>query len=165
MKNKVRRIRHLVSLCLPIAFFYFLLSSGKLFSQVTTPIQNEPGNCYIKRPDFKGGKQSELKNGKVLSYQLKANELGYFNRVTNLLPEEKITIALNYPKAKAGEQLIISIEDGGDIEGKKIHIVRLNPEKSISFIFNLAADPGLYRLLIRKGGDVKVVQLWVGRED
>jgi hypothetical protein len=136
-----------------------------MFSQVSIQKAGEPVTCHIKRIHANTTNTTAIKYEKGLSYQLKANSIGYFSRVSNLLPNEKVAIELVYPLSNSGEKIVISVEDGGSIEGKKIQVMHLDTQKKIAFDFNLGTDPGIYRLRITKGKDSKVIQLWVGRED
>lgn len=93
------------------------------------------------------------------------NQAGYFDRVTNIQPLQKVTIQTTYPKGHAGEKVAVIVLDGGTLENnEKAKILQLDRKRGIDFTFQTAGDAGIYRILLRKGNDTKVVQLWVGPE-
>ena len=59
--------------------------------------------------------------------------------------------------------MVISVEDGGRLDNDKgVKVMQLDREKKITFNFQVTGDPGIFRLLLTKGKDSKVVQFWVG---
>ena len=130
---------------------------------LTAQISNSSGEqvkCFIKRNSNNGTNKLRTDN---VTYELKENQIGNFNCIYNILPFEKIPIEMVYPKGVAGENVVISVEDGGKLDNNKgLKVVPLDRKKTAAFVFIAAADPGMYRLLITKGQESKVVQLWVG---
>ena len=97
------------------------------------------------------------------THQLTSNYAGYFDRISSLPPLSSVLIELTYPSAQGGEKVAVSVEDGGILEGgEQVKALTLDKAKKASFRFQLASPPGLYRLLLRKGPDTKIIQFWVG---
>ena len=46
--------------------------------------------------------------------------------------------------------------------GKIVHTASLDEQKSIAFNFQVSAEPGTHRVVLRKGADVKQLDFWVG---
>lgn len=91
------------------------------------------------------------------------NRIGYFNQISNVEPQQKVLIEVAYPNAKAGDKVAIAVADGGTLENnQKASVLQLNSQKKLSFNFFADTDLGIYRIMLRKGNDTKVVQLWVG---
>lgn len=98
-------------------------------------------------------------------YELKANVGGYFPRITNVQPNAVIPIKILYPAGKAGEKVVVSVVDGGQLDnGKTVKVVQLDSQKQCVFNFQTSNNLGLFRLLLYKGDDEKIVQIWVGAE-
>ncbi|MGB8194258.1 MAG: hypothetical protein WCF67_20165 [Chitinophagaceae bacterium] len=99
------------------------------------------------------------------TYKPLLNQMGHFDQVSNLAPQQKVPVSIGYPNGRPGEKIAIVVLDGGVIDdNEKAKIVELDRRKRILFNFQPATDEGLYRVAIRKGNDIKVVQLWVGAE-
>jgi hypothetical protein len=141
--------------------FFQVVVSEPLMAQMN--IGGEPVRCFIKRTnDIGGTNKLRTENAR---YELKANQIGNFNCIYNIAPFEKVPIEMIYTKGVIGENVIISVEDGGKLDNNKgVKVVQLDRRKMVAFIFQAAGDPGMYRLLVTKGSDTKVVQLWVGPE-
>lgn len=142
--------------------FFCLLFTVIFYNQLSAQgeCNKEPATASIQREnkDLKPGEKN--KPGK--QHQLKTNSLGYFNKVSNIEPLEKLGIEIFYPKGSSGEQVVVSVEDGGIIDGKRIKVLQLDHDKKATFTFQAGGDPGIYKLLISKGSDCKMLQLWVG---
>lgn len=117
---------------------------------------------------------SQLEEGKTVTckiqvnnktYELSPNEIGYFPRKANIPPLDSVPIEITYPSGRTGEKVLISIIDGGKLDnGKAVKVVTLDNQNKLSFGFKVANYPGLYRVLVKKGNDTNIVQLWVGAE-
>lgn len=91
------------------------------------------------------------------------NQIGYFDQVYNIRPSQKLPIEITYPEGRAGENVIVIVADGGLLEGKQLsRVLQLTSQKKINFNFQASGDNGIYRIVVRKGNDIKVVRLWVG---
>lgn len=97
------------------------------------------------------------------SYRLEPNEFGLFDRISDVSPLEVIPIAMAYPEGNEGEKVVIIVQDGGQLDnGKRVKLVQLDKRKKVSFDFQVTSSPGIYRVMLRKGNDTKVLQFWVG---
>jgi hypothetical protein len=93
------------------------------------------------------------------------NQIGYFDRVADINPNESVQVELTYPDAKIGDQIVVSVEDGGMIEKEqKVGVYHLDKSRKITCTFKVGQAPGLYRLAVRKDFETRLVQLWVGPE-
>lgn len=102
--------------------------------------------------------------GKI--YQPKFNTLGYFDRVSQIKPFQSLSIEMSYPEGRAGDRVSIMVADGGTLDnGETVKVARLDKQLKFSFGFRVTQNSGIYRLILRKGFDSKVVQLWVGAEE
>jgi hypothetical protein len=131
-------------------------------------IKGEPALCEILLP---GPSTSKTVAGvkpppaQAKTHKPLLNQVGHFDQVSNIVPQQKVPVTISYPNARAGDRIVIMVLDGGFLEAnEKARIVQLDRQKKIAFTFQAATDPGLYRIALRKGNDVKIVQLWVGEE-
>ncbi|MBE7173358.1 MAG: hypothetical protein INR73_22490 [Williamsia sp.] len=100
------------------------------------------------------------------THELKSGQTGFFNRVSHLRPSQTVQIELSYPEGRAGEKVSVMVADGGKLDnGKRVKVVELDKQKKFSFGFQTTENAGIYRIILRKGFDSKVVQLWVGAEE
>lgn len=96
---------------------------------------------------------------------LPSNAIGYFERVANIQPKERVPVEIAYRNGRRGEKVEIIALDGGVFDnGKKVKVVQLDNQKKLSFNFQVSNSLGIYRVALRKGADTKIVQLWVGAE-
>jgi len=96
------------------------------------------------------------------TYDLKPNAGGYFQRITGVKPREVVPIELFYPNGKSGESVVLAVLDGGSInQGKFVTVVPLDGDKKCLFSLHVTGNLGLFRVLVTKGGDQKIVQVWV----
>jgi hypothetical protein len=94
----------------------------------------------------------------------RANELGVFERV-RVEPGETVPIAVAWPNAMPGERVVAVVEDGGQMEGgERVKVLVLDERRMGRFEFTTALEPGLYRVTLRRVGETKTVELWVGAE-
>lgn len=106
--------------------------------------------------------KSNSQNAKNV-YEVKPNQIGFFDQVSFIQPNQIVSIEIAYPNGEKGDQILMSAEDGGKFEdGKRISASQLNAQKKLFFKFQVAGNLGMYRISLRKGNDSKVVQLWVG---
>lgn len=155
-----------INLCMLYSFILatiYVCLPCKLIAQ-NLPIY-QPSEGVIQR-DTKDFSKKNLKiPGEKKQYTIKANHAGAFPRLSNIQPNENISIVISYPKADIGEQVIITVQDGGKLDnGRKIKVMQISKQKQLSFRFQVTEDLGLYRLVLNKGQDNKVLQFWVGNE-
>ncbi len=97
--------------------------------------------------------------------QVEPNQAGFFDRVSNIRPGAVIPITVLYPQGRKGEKVVVLVQDGGSLEKeKKVEELTLDSRREISFRFRATSSPGLFRIMLRKGNDEKVINLWVGEE-
>lgn len=129
----------------------------------TTPVNNSNSNSVkINKAD-----NTTVKANRALNriYQLKPNQLGFFDQVSNIQPLQVVPVEVSYPQGKVGEKVILAAEDGGRFDnGKMFSSAELDAQKKISFNFQVSDQSGIFHVSLRKGNDIKVIQLWVGRD-
>ena len=87
-----------------------------------------------------------------------------FERV-RVEPGETVPIAVAWPNAMPGERVVAVVEDGGQMEGgERVKVLVLDERRMGRFEFTTALEPGLYRVTLRRVGETKTVELWVGAE-
>lgn len=143
------------SLFLPIIITFIALFipslAGAQGGQSQSTEKEQPAFCKIKL------------NSK--EFNLKANKAGFFPQVLGFQPSAVVPITVVYPQGAPGEKVIISAEDGGGFENnKKAIVVSLDAEKKCVFNFRLSLHDGLFEIILRKGEDAKMIQLWVGED-
>ena len=139
------------------------------FSQQQAAVKGEMAVCRASlimgtvNPQTKAaGASGERKR----AYEVRPRQTGYFDVISNISPEQMVSLQINYPGGRTGEKGVVIVADGGTLaEGKKVQQMQLDDQNNFSFDFRVAKDPGLYRLVVRKGDDLKVVQLWVGADN
>lgn len=96
------------------------------------------------------------------SYELSVNQVGYFERV-RVQPEQKIPVVVNCPDGFAGQYVVVEVEDGGLLDtGKIVKTVRLDERKQVAFTMQVSGNAGIHRVSLRRGANLKVLDLWVG---
>ena len=95
-------------------------------------------------------------------YTRRPNQIGCFPKIAKIPPGDTVAIEVSYPNGRAGEKIVLSVEDGGKLDnGKGVKVMQLDNQKKCSFNFTVTQYPGLYRVSLLKNMDTKVVQLWV----
>lgn len=166
MKYNILMVRHHIALPFPIiGFLLLLLSPFDLIAQGMRMEKGEPASCVIRINNEKAATKLKTAPLPVKMYEVSPNQVGLFKQVSNIKPLEKISLELSYPSAKVGEKIVVTVLDGGKLDnGKGVKVMNLNQLRKCPFGFSVTENMGLYRLLVRKGNDVKVVQLWVGEK-
>jgi len=96
------------------------------------------------------------------NYQLTPNQSGNFPKVF-IQPKGLVHVEVAYPQGQAGDAVVLESEDGGGLDGKKTATVTaLNNQQSVKFDFQATEQPGIYRVALRNGPDVKVLSFWAG---
>ena len=97
------------------------------------------------------------------SFELKLNEGGYFQRL-DIRSLDILLVEVFYPNGKAGEAIVAQVLDGGNINGENVvKQLILDNQKMLSFDFHTTSNVGLFRVLLTKGYDQKIVQVWAQR--
>jgi len=136
-------------------------SSGKM------QISSSPGRAIGERPSYLGGedvKAAVIINGE--SHNLRSNQRGNFGRVY-IDATQKVNISLAYPPVAAEQPILMQAEDGGVLlNAKNKGVVGedgvLDANASASINFQAGVQPGIYRVTILHGSDMKQIDFWVG---
>jgi hypothetical protein len=145
-----KRLSLSFSLLAPVSTMLLLLFSSAALAQ-GQPEEPEIAICKIKANNR--------------DYQSRSNDEGYFMLVSAIPPKALIPIEVIYPGGKAGEKVVLTAVNDGFFDNKKqVKVVQLDRQKKCTFTFQLTSHPGLFEVVLRKGADAKVVQLWVGKE-
>lgn len=163
----VRLFQLSISLFFVIAMPFCSEAQTTIRQQNNRAVDGEIAICTIQVKPGKTLAKGQKKSVPAIteSHQVMPDQTGAFDLVPNILPMQKVPLEIAYPQGRSGEKVIIEVLDGGTLENnKKVKVLTLNSQKKISFNFQVARDPGIYRLTLRKGDDIKEVQLWVGPE-
>jgi hypothetical protein len=97
------------------------------------------------------------------------------NQVGTLVPRVEMTqnrtvpVSIAYPNGSVGERVIVAVEDGGQLSeagsggkrgAQRVMSLSLDDQRTVNFDFTATGGPGMFRVTVRKGGDVKRVELW-----
>ncbi len=97
-------------------------------------------------------------------YTAYPNQIGNFQRIT-VPVKSHLDVSVAYPAGQPGDPIALEVEDGGQLAGKQMGAVTaLNDSKNLYFSFDTTEQPGIYRVVMRDGGDVKVLNVWAGAE-
>lgn len=95
---------------------------------------------------------------------LTPNEIGHFPRVY-IKANQTVPVEVSYPDGQLGDPVVIQVEDGGALDNAlAAKVDKLDSLKKIAFKFTANADLGVYRIVLRKGADLRVLDFWVGDE-
>jgi len=98
------------------------------------------------------------------TYTLTPNQLGNFQRI-NLVAKQVVQVQVAYPQGSAGDAVSVEVEDGGHINDKQTsEVAALDDQNNVHFQFQPTDQAGIYRIALRSGSDVKVLNFWVGQE-
>jgi len=120
------------------------------------------GNLRVDPP--LGARAVAKVNVKGSDTTLQPDQNGEFARVP-IDPRETVAVQVGFPEGFPGQQVTVEVADGGVLDGKAPgKALKLDESKNISFSFRANDDPGLYRVLVSKGGDMRQLNFWVGPE-
>lgn len=144
------------SLLLVGASLILLTMSGQ--SQTPTPT-NAPAS---QLPQFRQPARAVVTVGGKTS-TLTPNELGVFPRVL-VKPSDSIAIKVSYQGGKTSEGVDVQVEDGGQIVESQSagYQGELDKNGALSFNLQITSQLGIYRVILRKGGDIKQLEFWAG---
>jgi hypothetical protein len=81
----------------------------------------------------------------------------------HIQPRAKVPLTVTYPDARPGDEVIIQALDGGTLaNGQMAMRLTLDGQCGCEFTFEALAGQGVQRILVRKGRDEKLIDLWVG---
>ena len=96
--------------------------------------------------------------------ELTPNDLGLFPRVL-LGKEQTVPISLTYSAAEPGEVLVISAEDGGQVNSSiPVQTVKLDENRQVNFRFTTTQNEGVFRVTLRRAAEQQQFDFWVGPE-
>ena len=108
-------------------------------------------NAVVQLPDHK-------------TVALIPNALGLFPRVL-LDKEQTVAIAVTYTDGDPGEVLVISAEDGGQVNGSiPVQTVKLDASRRVNFNFTTTRNEGVFRVTLRRAAEQQQFDFWVGPE-
>jgi hypothetical protein len=125
--------------------------AGSRLAAVTTVIARPELTAVVK-----------LANNKTV--ELTPNALGLFPRVL-LDKEQTVPISLSYPDGEPGEVLVISAEDGGQVNSSiPVQTVKLDENRQVNFRFTTTQNEGVFRVTLRRAAEQQQFDFWVGPE-
>ena len=96
------------------------------------------------------------------NYALTPNQIGQFQRL-NIKANATIPVEVAYPDGQPGDKVSLRALDGGRFEDQsQLKAVTLDVNKKLTFTFTVNAEPGIYRVGLSRGQDLKVLDFWVG---
>ena len=164
MKYNISKAKycHALPFLIPVIFALIPLYS---IAQGMRMEKGEVATCVIKVNAMEAKGKLQGPAGLVKIHEVSPNRLGLFKQVANIKPSEAVLLEISYPYAKVGEKVVVTVLDGGKLDnGKKVKLMSLDNQRKSAFGFSVSDDAGLYRLLVRKGNDTKIIRLWVGKD-
>ena len=138
------------------------LAGSKPVPRVPVAPPKPVGNLRVDPPI--GARAVAKVNVKGRDTTMQPNQNGEFARVL-IDPREAVAVQVGFPEGFPGQQVTVEVEDGGVLDGKAPgKALNLDESKNVRFSFRANADPGMYRVLVSKGGDVRQLNFWVGPE-
>lgn len=95
------------------------------------------------------------------SFDLVPNQLGIFQRIY-VASRAQIAVKVEYPKASTGDPITIQVQDGGQLDNGTVVQQGEIKDGNVAFHFRATENPGIHRVSLRKGSDVKTLDFWVG---
>jgi len=93
------------------------------------------------------------------------NQAGNFPRVFVDEPE-LVRIRVAYPEASTGDRVAVTVLDGGELESGGLTGVREVTEGGLVAVnFMPSINPGTHRILLRRAGEERAVDIWVGPDN
>ncbi len=93
---------------------------------------------------------------------LNPNQVGNFPTL-DVRPQTLVGVEIIYTAGLVNEAVALTALEGGTFgNGKTTQDVTLDSLKRASFSFAAGSGRGLYRVSVRKGTDVKLLEFWVG---
>ena len=95
---------------------------------------------------------------------LNPNQVGNFPTI-DVRPQTPIAVAVIYTDGQVNQKVTLTALEGGTLgNGLVTQEVTLDSLKTASFSFATGGGRGLYRVAVRKGTDVKILEFWVGEK-
>ena len=72
-------------------------------------------------------------------------------------------VRVKFRDGEPGEPVVVQVEDGGALENHALtQLARLDEQRQIQFAFQMTQNPGLFRVVVRKGGEAQTLEFWAG---
>ncbi len=93
---------------------------------------------------------------------LNPNQVGNFPTI-DVRPQTLVGVEVIYTAGQANQAVSLTALEGGTFgNGKTTQDLTLDSLKKASFSFAAGSGRGLYRVSVRKGADIKILEFWVG---
>jgi len=90
------------------------------------------------------------------------NAVGSFPRI-QVSPNQNLPAELFFSAGKPGETILVTAVDGGLVDGRPSALrTQLDVANKVAFKFTAGEAPGIYRVTVRRGREVKALEFWVG---
>jgi hypothetical protein len=97
-------------------------------------------------------------------YVVQPDQVGCFERVV-IERGETVPVRVSYPEGNPEDLVVAAVEDGGQInKDQRVLPLHLDKNRQLAFQFTASQEAGIFRVTLRKGTDVKTVELWAGQE-
>jgi hypothetical protein len=82
---------------------------------------------------------------------------------SDVKPGGQVPIIAKFPDASVGEKVVAHVQHGGDFDGAEAVLIRsLDEEKTLRFTFTVGKSEGLSQVAIRRGAQVRTMEVWAG---
>lgn len=93
--------------------------------------------------------------------RLDPNQMGAFQRV-DVAYNQSAEVVLLYPEAFVGESVIVTVLDGGSINGQRMAVVPVDRSGRAAFRFTASDQQGIYRISLQKRLSNTLLEFWAG---
>jgi hypothetical protein len=134
--------------------------AGETPDQVAGWTSEWPNGERINAPGERVEAAINDSNGKL--QPLFCDQAGAFNEIQAEIGSE-LEIKLHFPAARAGDEVWVTMEDGGILNGEGTERKQVLDSNLATFVrIGLAAFSGRYHAKVRHGRDVKTLRFWAG---
>jgi hypothetical protein len=97
-------------------------------------------------------------------YRQTVNQLGVYPLLI-IKPKGQVEIHISYPGDRTGDPIAVQVQDGGHLvvdngQSAMSEVATIDQQNSIDFQFKATEQLGVYRVALRDGASVSVVNLW-----
>jgi hypothetical protein len=72
-------------------------------------------------------------------------------------------VRVAFPDGEPGEPVVVQVEDGGVLENNEpTKLAHLDERRQMEFALQMTRNPGLFRVVLRKGAETRTLQFWAG---